>query len=175
MLTKKEIVLAGGCFWGTEKYFQEIKGVTKTQVGYANGKTMDPSYDEVRSGNAEHAEVVKVTYEPEIVSLGFLLEMYYAVIDPVVINRQGNDRGIQYRTGIYYEDASDESVIRGSLEKLQKEYRELLGIEVERLNNYAPAEGYHQNYLNKNPGGYCHINEASFIKARQAKDSGVKK
>ena len=166
----KEITLAGGCFWGTEKYFQAIRGVIKTEVGYANGKTMNPTYKEVCSGKTGHVEVVKVTYDDGVLSLPFLLDMYYQVIDPVAVNRQGNDVGTQYRTGVYFSDPKDKEVILESLKELQTQFQKPLAIEVLPLENYSSAEEYHQKYLDKNPGGYCHIGSAAFKKAAQAID-----
>jgi len=170
---EKEITLAGGCFWGTEKYFQAIKGVIKTEVGYANGKTLNPTYEEVCSHSTGHAEAVQVVYDKSVVSLPFLLSMYYQVIDLVAVNRQGNDVGIQYRTGIYYSDAQDKEVILKSLEELQTHYKAPVAVEVLPLENYSSAEDYHQKYLDKHPGGYCHIGNAAFKKATQAVDHTI--
>lgn len=166
---KKEIYLAGGCFWGTEKYFSLIPGVLDTEVGYANGNTENPSYEEVCRLGTGHAETVKVIYDNEKLSLKDLLSLYYDVIDPISLNRQGNDRGTQYRTGIYYVDEEDIPIIRKSLEELQEKYKEPLAIEVLELINYYSAEDYHQKYLDKNPGGYCHIGNEAFMKARNFK------
>jgi len=166
----KEITLGGGCFWGTEKYFQVIKGVVKTEVGYANGKTLNPTYEEVCSHKTGHAEVVKLVYDNSVVSLPFLLNMYYQVIDPVAVNCQGNDVGVQYRTGIYYSDAQDKEVILKSLEELQTHFNAPIAVEVLPLENYSSAEEYHQKYLDKHPGGYCHIGKGAFKKAAQAVD-----
>ncbi|WKY44240.1 peptide-methionine (S)-S-oxide reductase MsrA [Eubacteriaceae bacterium ES2] len=169
---KKEIVLAGGCFWGLEKYFQEIEGVLETRVGFANGKTQAPSYEDVCYRNTGHAEVVDIFYDSEIVSLAFLLDMYYQVIDPTVLNRQGPDTGTQYRTGVYFIDSQDQPVIVDSLEKLQKKYRDKVVVELMPLENFYPADESHQKYLDKHPGGYCHIDEKYFEMAKNAKDSG---
>ncbi|HNW85969.1 MAG TPA: peptide-methionine (S)-S-oxide reductase MsrA [Candidatus Limiplasma sp.] len=163
-----EIYLAGGCFWGTEKYFASVHGVQATQVGYANGRTENPTYEDVCRRNTGHAETVRVEYRPEEISLGFLLELYYAVIDPTSINRQGHDCGTQYRTGIYYTDAADLPVIQASLQKLQQKFAAPLAVEVQPLQNFSPAEDYHQQYLDKNPGGYCHIPQDQFAKAAAA-------
>lgn len=166
----KEIYLAGGCFWGTEKYLSLIPGVVETEAGYANGKTAQPSYQEVCYQDSGHAETVKVVYRPEILKLEFLLALFYEVIDPTTLNRQGHDVGTQYRTGIYYVDDADASVIEVSLAALQQRYEQPLAIEVMRLLNYYPAEDYHQKYLDKNPQGYCHIGEDKFAKVRQASE-----
>lgn len=166
----KTIYLAGGCFWGVEKYFSLLPGVIATEVGYANGTGLTPTYEEVCRGNTGHAEAVKVEYNPAVISLPFLLQKYYDVIDPVSVNRQGNDKGTQYRTGIYYEDAADRAVIEASLKELQKKYKEPVAVELMPLTHFFPAEAYHQDYLDKNPGGYCHIPRARFEAAKQAKD-----
>ena len=171
---KKEIYLAGGCFWGTEKYLENIPGVLSTEVGYANGNTENPTYEEVCSNNTGFAETVKVEYEDSKIGLPFILELYYDVINPVSINRQGGDVGTQYRTGIYFTDTEDETVILTSIGKLQQNYREKIAVEVKPLFNYYKAEEYHQKYLDKNPGGYCHIGAAKFEKAEKAMDPSRK-
>ncbi|NLH45857.1 MAG: peptide-methionine (R)-S-oxide reductase MsrB, partial [Acholeplasmataceae bacterium] len=158
--------LAGGCFWGTEKYLSSLEGVVATEVGYANGRTENPSYEDVCYKNTGHAETVKVEYDASVLPLKDLLKLFYEVIDPVSINRQGNDVGTQYRTGIYYIDETDLPIIKESLKELKREYPVPLAIEVEPLSNYYPAEEYHQKYLDKNPGGYCHIGEEEFANAR---------
>lgn len=161
-MENKEIYLAGGCFWGLEKYMSLIDGVTNTEVGYANGLTMNPTYEDVVRNNTGHAETVKITYDPNKISLTDLLKLFYRVIDPISINRQGNDIGTQYRTGIYYINSEDQSIIDASLNRLQEGYSERLAIEVMELDNYYSAEEYHQMYLDKNPGGYCHITPKDF-------------
>lgn len=163
-----EIYLAGGCFWGTEKYLSLIQGVENTQVGYANGKTLNPTYEEVCRSHTGHAETVKVVYDPEVISLEQLLDLYYETIDPTSVNRQGGDVGEQYRTGIYYIDDRDLPVIEKSIQNLQKRYTRPVAIEVKPLENYSPAEEYHQRYLDKNPNGYCHIHPELFRKAAKA-------
>ena len=163
----KIIYLAGGCFWGIEKYIQSLPGVIETEVGYANGITVNPSYEEVCYNNTGHAETVKVIYDDSIIGLSSILEMYYDVINPVSVNRQGGDIGTQYRTGIYYIDDSDIGVIEASIEKLQEAFEEKIAIEVRPLENYYKAEEYHQKYLDKNPTGYCHIPRIKFEQAKQ--------
>ena len=164
-----EIYLAGGCFWGLEKYMASIPGVISTQVGYANGRTSNPSYEEVCYANTGHAETVKVEYDPKLLGLEFLLDLYYEVIDPLAVNRQGPDIGAQYRTGIYYLDKNDRPLIEASLDRLQKKYNMPIAIELKELENFYPAEEYHQKYLDKNPGGYCHIGRKHFERAAQAR------
>lgn len=166
----KEIYLAGGCFWGTEKYLSLINGVVVTDVGYANGNTENPSYEDVCSKNTGHAEAVRVVYNPIQIRLEYLLDLFYEVINPTSLNRQGGDVGTQYRTGIYFVDASDEPIIRGSIDKLQLAYNTPIVIQVLPLKNYYTAEEYHQKYLDKNIHGYCHIDQHKFIAARLAKD-----
>lgn len=165
----KTIYLAGGCFWGTQHYFDCLPGVESTEVGYANGTTENPTYEQVKHENTGHAETVRVTYDPEKITLTELLEQYYKVIDPVSVNRQGEDRGVQYRTGIYYTDPADKQVIEGSLAELQAHYAEKIAVEALPLLNFFTAEEYHQKYLEKNPQGYCHIPEAAFEAARRYK------
>lgn len=159
------VYLAGGCFWGLEKYIASIRGVTFTQVGYANGKTADPTYEDVCYRETGHAETVLVEYDPEILPLEILLSIYYDAVDTTSVNRQGNDRGEQYRTGIYYEEEKDLPVIERSIAMLQEKLAKPVAIEMAPLSNYYPAEEYHQKYLYKNPGGYCHIDSDKFKKA----------
>lgn len=167
----KEIYLAGGCFWGVEKYLSLIDGVAETEVGYANGKTENPSYEDVCRRGTGHAEVVRVRYDTDKIDLVFLLNQYYEIIDPISLNRQGGDVGTQYRTGVYYTDEADLPIIENSFAELQKSYPEILAIEIMPLDNYYRAEEYHQKYLEKNPGGYCHIGATEFAKAKTAKKS----
>lgn len=164
----KEIYFAGGCFWGVEKYLSLIDGVTETEVGYANGKTKNPTYQEVCRENTGHAETVKVAYDAERLPLPRLLELFFKAIDPTLINRQGPDIGVQYRSGVYFLDADDEAVIQTALNNLRPHYAQPLAVEVLPLHNYYTAEEYHQNYLNKNPGGYCHISPALFALAQNS-------
>jgi peptide methionine sulfoxide reductase msrA/msrB len=170
----KEIYLAGGCFWGVEKYLSLIPGVAGTQAGYANGRTEAPLYEEVCFKNTGHAETVKVIYDPEVLDLSFLLELFYEAVDPVSVNRQGHDAGTQYRTGVYYTDEKDFPVIEASLAGLREKCRlhdkrgKPVAIEAKLLENYYPAEEYHQKYLDKNPGGYCHIGSGTFRNLRAA-------
>ena len=154
----REIYLAGGCFWGVEGYFKRIEGVKDTTCGYANGKTANPSYEDVCRHNTGHAETVRVLFATDVISLEDLLIYYFRIIDPVSVNKQGNDVGTQYRTGIYYTDESLLPVIKAAVEREQRKYNEKIAVEVLPLENFYSAEEYHQNYLDKNPNGYCHIN-----------------
>ncbi len=167
----KEIYLAGGCFWGLEKYLGEINGVIATEVGYANGETPNPTYQEVCLDYTGYTETVHVKYNSEIITLSLLLKLYFDVIDPVSVNRQGPDTGSQYRTGIYYVDVEDKSVIEESIKKLQSQFKKPIAVEIEPLLNYYTAEEFHQKYLDKNPGGYCHISwdQINSVKKRTGK------
>lgn len=162
----KTIYLAGGCFWGTEKYLSLIKGVVETEVGYANGKTKNPSYEDVCHRATGHAETVKVSYDDQQVSLQEILNVFYDAIDPTAKNRQGNDIGVQYRSGIYYTDEDDKKIIEYSIRELSKKFSEPIQIEIKPLINYYRAEEYHQKFLEKNPYGYCHIGKNELNKAR---------
>ena len=153
----KTIYLAGGCFWGTEHFIRQFRGVLSTEVGYANGRTENPSYEDVRYQNTGHAETVKVIFDETVLPVKKLLDYYFLSIDPLSVNQQGHDVGTQYRTGIYYEDASllpdIEAVIRAEEIKAGQK----LAVELLPLENFYTAEEYHQDYLIKNPDGYCHI------------------
>ena len=162
------IYLAGGCFWGVEKYMAEVRGVTGTEAGYANGETESPTYRDVTTGQTGYTETVRVDYDPEVAPLPFLLELFYSAIEPTSVNRQGNDVGTQYRTGIYYTDPADATIVERSLEELQEEYDEPIAVEAGPLTAYTTAEEYHQDYLEKNPGGYCHIGGELFENAAEA-------
>lgn len=153
----KTIVLGGGCFWGMEAYFKRLHGILKTEVGYANGQTLEPTYKEVCTNTTGHAEVLYLEYDPSLITLETILTHLWKVIDPTLLNRQGGDIGSQYRTGIYYLDEADVPVIHASKDNEQLKYEKPIVTEVEPLKYYYPAEEYHQDYLTKNPGGYCHI------------------
>lgn len=167
-MDKRTIYLAGGCFWGTEHFVKQIRGVVSTQVGYANGTTERPTYREVCTGTTGHAETVEVIYDSSVLDLKLLLELYFMTIDPTSLNRQGGDIGTQYRTGIYYDQERDLPIIREALAELQKKHRMLLRIECKPIKNFYPAEDYHQDYLEANPGGYCHVSLDLFEYARKA-------
>ena len=163
----KEIYLAGGCFWGCQKFFSLLPGIISTEVGYANGHGgITPTYELVCSGATNFAEVLKVEYDSQKIDLNFVLENFYKIINPTTLNKQGPDIGTQYRSGIYYTNKTDEPIITSSLLELQKEYNEPIVVENMPLKNYFRAEDYHQDYLDKNPNGYCHIGEDKFELAR---------
>ncbi|PIE61017.1 MAG: peptide methionine sulfoxide reductase [Desulfobacterales bacterium] len=154
----KTIYFAGGCFWGVEAYFSRIEGVVDTISGYANGKTETPSYEDVCYRNTGHAEAVKIDYDETVVTLSELLIHLFRIIDPISVNRQGNDIGTQYRTGVYYTESKQYDITRRFFDTQQKAYQRPLAVELEPVHQFFPAEAYHQDYLQKNPGGYCHIN-----------------
>lgn len=156
-MMRHQIFLAGGCYWGVEKYVSQIKGVLETEVGFANGNTDAPTYHQVRYENTGHAETVRVVYDPAQLPLSVLLQLFYKIIDPTSVDKQGEDCGHQYRTGIYYENPEDADVISDSLLALQKKYTQPLAIEACPLQQFWKAEEYHQKYLDKNPDGYCHV------------------
>lgn len=151
-----EIYLAGGCFWGLEEYFSRIEGVKKTTVGYANGQVESTNYQLIHQ--TDHAETVHLIYDEKRVSLREILLYYFRVIDPLSVNKQGNDVGRQYRTGVYYTDEGDKAVIEQVFAEQEKQLGRKIAVELEPLRHYVLAEDYHQDYLKKNPGGYCHIN-----------------
>lgn len=152
----KTIYLAGGCFWGAQRFFDQFKGVVKTEVGYANGPTENPGYKEVCASSG-HAETVRVEFDESVISIGKLLEYYFMIIDPLSVNKQGEDEGVQYRTGVYYEDEAMLPEIREAYDKEQAKYDTPMAVELLPLENFYGAEEYHQKYLVKNPGGYCHV------------------
>ena len=152
----KTIWLAGGCFWGMQKFFDQFEGVLRTEVGYANGPDKAPSYEEV-CADSGHAEALRIDYDENLISLTELLGYYFMVIDPLSVNRQGHDEGVQYRTGIYYTDETLLPEIRAVWQAEEEKAGAKLAVELEPLRNFFSAEEYHQKYLDKNPGGYCHI------------------
>ncbi len=152
----KKIILAGGCFWGVEAYYDKVKGVKATEVGYIDGDFPNPTYEQVCNGS-NHAEAVKIEYDETLVPLERLLEHFFQIVDPTTINRQGNDVGKQYRSAIYYYNDEDKLIINGYIERIKPEYTKPIRTEVKAVMEFYPAEKYHQKYLKKNPCGYCHI------------------
>ncbi len=157
----KTIYLAGGCFWGMQKFFDQFEGVIQTEVGYANGPDAAPSYQDVCK-NIGHAETLLIKYDESAISLAELLKFYFMVIDPLSVNRQGEDAGIQYRTGIYYTEEEQLPEIQSVYAAEEEKAGAKLAVELMPLKNFFPAEEYHQKYLEKNPKGYCHIPAAYF-------------
>ena len=155
----KTIYLAGGCFWGVQHFIDSANGVVKTVVGYANGQTENPTYEEVRYLGSGHTETCLVEYDESILSLNKLIDRFLEVIDPFSINKQGEDEGISYRSGIYYLETEDLKIIKEEIQKVEKAHLRKVAVEVMPLKNFYPAEEYHQKYLFKHPNGYCHILE----------------
>lgn len=165
----KSIYFAGGCFWGTEHFFKQIEGVTFTETGYANGSTPDPTYRQVYTDTTGYAETVHVEYDNDVIDLDFLVRMFFKAIDPTSLNRQGEDVGTRYRTGIYYTDAEELPCIKKIYDEIGRQYESPLVVELEPLKNFYRAEDYHQDYLENNPDGYCHLPLELFEFARKAR------
>ena len=162
----KIIYLAGGCFWGVQAYYDKLNGIIETIVGYANGNISNPKYEQVKSHEATHAETVKVIYDENVISLTKILEHFLRFVDPYELNHQGEDYGIQYRSGVYYTYENELKLIKDYFNQIDKENK--FKIEVLPLENFYDAETYHQKYLDKNPGGYCHVN-LSLLKDNERK------
>lgn len=173
-LTSETIYLAGGCFWGVEAYFDNVPGVTKTTVGYANGKIEHPTYEKVSTGKTGFAETVKVDYDPKKLDLQDILYNYFQIIDPTTLNRQAHDVGTQYRSGVYYSSAKDKEVIENAIKEEQTKHDKPIVVEVQKLENFYSAEEYHQKYLKKNPHGYCHIDFSKIESAKNYKKKETK-
>ena len=165
----REIYFAAGCFWGAEKFFKLVDGVVETEVGFANGNTPDPTYKEVYTDTTGYAETVRVRFDPERVPAGDLVGLFFRIIDPFSVNRQGGDEGTRYRTGIYFTDPDDAAVAESVISRLQREAGRNFAVELMPLRNFYPAEEMHQDYLDKNPGGYCHLSPSHFALARSFK------
>ena len=164
----KTIFLAAGCFWGAQHYLKQIHGVVETETGFANGNTENPVYEEVYTDRTGYAEAVRVVYDPEVLSLRKLLNLYFDCIEPTSVNRQGDDEGTRYRTGVYYIDPEDYWTIKEVYDEVQRNYSAPLAVEVEPIRNFYPADESHQDYLTKHPDGYCHLPQALFEFARKA-------
>lgn len=158
----KKIYLAGGCFWGIQKYLDQFNGIQETTVGYANGFTEYPKYEDVKAQRTGHTETVEVIYDENIISLREILTKFYIVIDPTSLNKQGEDEGTSYRTGIYYVDDNEKDLIQEVMDIEAKKYTKECVVELLPLQNFYQAEEYHQKYLEKNPNGYCHIDGCFF-------------
>jgi methionine-S-sulfoxide reductase len=155
---EKSIYFAGGCFWGVEAYFQQLKGVERTRVGYAQGNGIVPTYAQVCTGTTGYTETTEIYYDDTVITLVDLLGHFFRFVDPTSLNKQGNDIGTQYRSGIYYVAMTDVPIIEKFLQQRQRDYDKPFVIEVEQLRNFFAAEPEHQDYLLKHPGGYCHVN-----------------
>lgn len=184
---EKTIYLAGGCFWGAQHYLKQINGVLETETGFANGKTSEadrtkasdiitehPAYEEVYTDRTGYAEAVRVVYDDDVLPLSKLLKLYFLSIEPTSVNRQGEDYGTRYRTGIYYIDPADYGTIADVYREEQAGYSSPLAVEVEPIKCFFAADESHQDYLDKHPDGYCHLPEALFEMARQANRRNVR-
>jgi peptide-methionine (S)-S-oxide reductase len=150
------ITLAGGCFWCLEAVYERVSGVVAVESGYSNGQAIDPSYEQVCSGTTGHAEVVRVRFDPARISLREVLEIFFVIHDPTTLNRQGNDTGTQYRSGIYFHDVAQEAVAREVLAEVDALHQGRVVTELRPEQNYARAEDYHQHYFANHPNqGYC--------------------
>ena len=152
------LVLGGGCFWCTEAVYVQVKGVLDVESGYCNGKSIQPTYEEVCTGMTGHNEVVRLTYDPQVISTQTLLEIFFVIHDPTTLNRQGNDRGTQYRSGIYYTNERQLEVAKDIIAEIDAEgvLERPIVTEVLPLQNYSAAEDYHQDFFERNPTqGYC--------------------
>lgn len=154
----KTIYLAGGCFWGTQKFFDQFEGVLETEVGYANGATDNPDYQAVCRGSG-HAETVRVVFDEARISLDKLLDYFFLAVDPLAVNKQGPDVGVQYRSGVYYTDPALLGALQARFAREEAKYGQKLATELLPLQNFTSAEEYHQKYLDKNPTGYCHLSK----------------
>ena len=166
----KSIYFAAGCFWGAGHFFSGVDGVAAVTTGFANGNTLNPSYKEVYTDTTGFAETVKVEYNPSLVSLKELTELFFTIIDPLSVNRQGEDEGIRYRTGVYYTSDEELPIIKAVFDDVESRLGRPLAVELCPLRNFYSAEEYHQHYLDKNPGGYCHIPLKTFRYLRLYQD-----
>lgn len=166
----KKIYLAGGCFWGVEHFLSLVKGIKETTVGYANSDIDNPTYEDLKAHRSLASETVEVEYDENIISLKEILDLFFMIIDPTILDRQGHDIGHQYRTGIYYVDENDIDVIKDALNQLATKYDKPIVTELLPLENFTKAEEYHQDYLIKNPTGYCHVDKRMFDIARNYKN-----
>lgn len=164
----KTIFLAAGCFWGAQHYLKQIHGVVETETGFANGNTERPTYEEVYTDRTGYAEAVRVVFDPEVLPLKRLVQLYFDCIEPTSVNQQGEDRGTRYRTGVYYIEPEDRLTIQEVYDDVQRGYSAPLAVEVEPIRNFFPADESHQDYLDKHPDGYCHLPQALFEYARRA-------
>lgn len=164
----KTIFLAAGCFWGAQHYLKQIRGIVETETGFANGNTDNPTYKEVYTDRTGYAEAVRVVFDPEVLPLKRLVQLYFDCIEPTSVNQQGEDKGTRYRTGIYYIEPEDRLTIQEVYDEVQRGYSAPLAVEVEPIRNFFPADESHQDYLDKHPDGYCHLPRALFEYARRA-------
>ena len=155
-MASETITLAGGCFWCLEAVYEQVEGVRSVQSGYSNGHVREPSYEQVCGGDTGHAEVVRVQFDNDVISLREVLEIFFSIHDPTTLNRQGNDVGSQYRSGIYFHEPAQRAVAQAVIDEVNQAVGGRVVTELQALGNYSPAEAYHQHYFARNPGqGYC--------------------
>lgn len=164
---ERDIWFAAGCFWGAQKFFKMVDGVTFTEVGFANGNSKNPSYKEVYTDTTGHAECVHIRYNPNVITLNELAELFFKIIDPLSLNKQGEDEGSRYRTGIYYSDNQDFKTLQAVFKEQESALGSKLMVELLPLQCFYTAEEYHQDYLDKNPNGYCHLSQEIFKLAKE--------
>lgn len=155
----RQMVVAGGCFWGVEELIRQVPGVTDTEVGYAGGDTENPTYETVKTGTTGHAEAVRISFDAAQTSFESLLELFFRLHDPTTLNRQGNDLGTQYRSAIFVSDEEERAIAEKVIarENQSGRWKRPVVTKIENLKRFYPAESYHQDYLQKNPNGYnCH-------------------
>lgn len=169
----REIFFAGGCFWGVEHFFKGVDGVTETEPGYANGNTEAPGYEQVYTDTTGFAETVRVGYNPGRVSLEKLVKLFFAIIDPLSVNRQGHDVGTRYRTGVYYLSDDERPILEAAFALEASRAGAPLAVELEPLRSFYGAEEYHRDYLDKHADGYCHLPIKAFRYLRLYQDLGL--
>jgi len=175
-MATKELIMGGGCFWCTEAVFQTLKGVSDVESGYANGQTLNPTYTDICTGTTGHAEVIKITYDDSIITIDTLFDIFFVVHNPTTLNKQGGDRGTQYRSTILYTDEETQEAALASIEAAQADYTDPIVTTIEPLDIYYKAEAYHQDYYRQNPmQGYCNAvipPKLSKLKAKFGKEIG---
>ena len=158
----KDLYFAAGCFWGAQKFFSLVRGVTFTEVGFANGFTENPTYKEVYTDKTGYAETVHLQYDTAVTDEEKLTDLFLKAIDPLSLNKQGGDEGTRYRTGVYFVSEDQVPPIKAALDRCAAALGQPLAVELLPLRNFYKAEEYHQDYLEKNPAGYCHLSPSIF-------------
>ena len=167
LFNSNKIIFAGGCFWGVQNYFSQVRGIINTRVGYTQGIREFPNYEEVCSGATGHTEAVEVEWQTDKTNLNKLLDHYFNIVDPTTLNSQAMDVGTQYRSGIYYYDTRDKEIILKYIEKIKGFYFDEIVTEILPAKEFWDAEDYHQMYLDKNPSGYCHIKKFKYTSIKE--------
>lgn len=163
----KTLIVAGGCFWGLQKYYSMVKGVIETTVGYSGGDKKFPKYEEVCAEVTGHTEAVIIKYDPEKTNIPKLLDHFFFIVDPTTLNYQKNDYGTHYRSALFYNDNNEKKLIEDYIQNIQKNYKNKIVVELIPAKEFWAAENYHQDYLNKNPYGYCHITYKHFNRIKE--------